>query len=52
MKMKLEEIAEGRRTGYYPPAVHFFKSKEVIENSDVFKFLKKLPKGIKRHFAK
>lgn len=31
------------------PAIHFFKSKDEIEKSEVFKFIRKLPKGASLH---
>lgn len=30
----------------YPPALHFFNAKPLIEQSNVFKFVKAMPKGI------
>lgn len=30
----------------YPPALHFFNAKPLIEESNVFKFIKAMPKGI------
>ncbi|XP_013913627.1 PREDICTED: adenosine deaminase CECR1 [Thamnophis sirtalis] len=45
MKLKEAEIATAMETGLFPPAMHFFKAKELIEKSAVFDILKKMPKG-------
>lgn len=46
MKLKIKEIEEGRKTGQFSAATHFFKSKKNIDKSEVFKILRRLPKGI------
>ncbi|MBN3297564.1 ADA2 deaminase, partial [Amia calva] len=43
-KLKEQEVAASRISGMFPPAMHFFKVRELIEKSDVFKFLQKMPK--------
>ncbi|XP_032076995.1 adenosine deaminase 2 [Thamnophis elegans] len=45
MKLKEAEMATAMETGLFPPAMHFFKAKELIEKSAVFDILKKMPKG-------
>lgn len=45
MKIKREEVAEGMETGKFPPAMHFFRAKQLIEQSRVFDILRKMPKG-------
>ncbi|XP_051886763.1 adenosine deaminase 2-A isoform X2 [Pristis pectinata] len=49
MKIKIKEIAEGVETGKFPPTMHFFRAKELIEQSTVFNILRKLPKGAALH---
>lgn len=49
MKIKREEVAEGMETGKFPPAMHFFRAKKLIEQSRVFDFLRKMPKGAALH---
>jgi hypothetical protein len=39
-----KEIEQGKKEFYYPSLVHFFKRKQKIENSEIFKLLKKFPK--------
>jgi hypothetical protein len=43
-KLAKEEIEQGKKQFYYPSLVHFFKRKPKIENSEIFKILKKFPK--------
>ena len=48
MAMKLKEIQAYRDDGdghNFPPAVNFLKSKPNIEKSEVFKFIRTMPKG-------
>ncbi|XP_072915503.1 adenosine deaminase 2-A [Hemitrygon akajei] len=49
MKIKVEEVTEGTKAGKFPPAMHFFTAKELIEQSRVFNILRKLPKGAALH---
>ncbi|XP_055903897.1 adenosine deaminase 2 [Eupeodes corollae] len=51
MKYKMAELAVGYEGGdeNYAPGMHFFKGKKIIDNSKVFKFLKKMPKGALLH---
>jgi adenosine deaminase CECR1 len=49
-KYKKEEIAKGYDLpGFYAPALHFFKAKPLIENSKIFKIIKRMPKGAVLH---
>ncbi|XP_060550437.1 adenosine deaminase 2 isoform X2 [Pantherophis guttatus] len=45
MQLKETEINKAIETGVFPPAMHFFKAKDIIEKSAVFGILKKMPKG-------
>ncbi|RZC40860.1 A deaminase domain containing protein [Asbolus verrucosus] len=50
MNYKLKEYDEGfNNPGNFLPAVNFFKSKSKIEQSEVFNFIRKLPKGASLH---
>ncbi|XP_062856844.1 adenosine deaminase 2-A [Trichomycterus rosablanca] len=44
-KLKLEEMAAPE----FPPALHFFKAKHLIEASPIFSLLQKMPKGAALH---
>uniref|UniRef100_UPI00398EBE91 adenosine deaminase 2-A n=1 Tax=Pristiophorus japonicus TaxID=55135 RepID=UPI00398EBE91 len=48
-KVKIKEIADGMETGKFPPAMHFFRAKELIEKSTVFNIIRKMPKGAGLH---
>jgi len=46
MQWKWKEIEEGHEmNGTFPPAVHFFQAKKLIEQSRVFKLIRLMPKG-------
>ena len=48
MKLKKDEMETARSDlngQNFPPAMHFFKSKERIDNSKIFKIIKAMPKG-------
>jgi len=46
MKWKAAEMSEAAKPkGFFPPAYNFMTVKAKIEESDVFRFIKKMPKG-------
>ena len=46
MNLKGAEVNEAAKPdGYFPPAHNFMSAKSKIEESDVFKFITKMPKG-------
>jgi len=46
MKFKASELDAARRNiTKFPPAVHFFRAKALIDKSDVFKIIRTMPKG-------
>ena len=50
IELKLFEYNESATRHEFSASVHFFKAKSWIENSEIFKFLTKLPKGMKMNF--
>ena len=49
-KLKLAEIDLGYNDiEHYPPAMHFFRAKPLMEKSKVFQLIKKMPKGSLLH---
>jgi len=46
MQLKAKELAIARgNITTFPPAVHFFSAKTLIDDSEVFKIIKTMPKG-------
>jgi len=46
MNLKAKELEAARRNvTNFPPAVHFFRAKALIDKSDVFKIIRNMPKG-------
>ncbi|XP_042326241.1 adenosine deaminase 2 isoform X2 [Sceloporus undulatus] len=45
MQLKEKEVTKAMQTGLFPPSMHFFKAKALIDQSAVFSILKKMPKG-------
>ncbi|XP_023498637.2 adenosine deaminase 2 [Equus caballus] len=49
MALKKAEMAQAMKTQKFPPSMHFFQAKNLIEKSEVFHILKKMPKGAALH---
>lgn len=50
MRWKLKEATMGQAVnGTFPPAVHFFRAKKLIDDSLVFRFIRRMPKGAALH---
>uniref|UniRef100_A0A8C8VN61 adenosine deaminase n=1 Tax=Pelusios castaneus TaxID=367368 RepID=A0A8C8VN61_9SAUR len=47
--LKEMEVAKAKNTGYFPPSMHFFRAKSLIDQSAVFSILKRMPKGAVLH---
>ena len=46
MKLKAKELEIARRNvTNFPPAVHFFSAKALIDDSEVFRIIRTMPKG-------
>jgi len=46
MKLKAKELDIARRNvTEFPPAVHFFRAKALIDKSEVFSMIRNMPKG-------
>lgn len=45
MALKKAEMKQAMKTQKFPPSMHFFQAKNLIEKSEVFNILKKMPKG-------
>ena len=46
MSFKAKELEVGRgNVTDFPPAVHFFRAKSLIDKSEVFKMIRSIPKG-------
>jgi len=46
MKLKAKEMDVARMNATnFPPAVHFYRAKELIDKSEVFKMIRNMPKG-------
>jgi len=46
MKLKAKELQIARENiTNFPPAVHFFRAKALIDKSEVFRMIRNLPKG-------
>lgn len=52
MIWKTKEVEMGEQiNGTFPPAIHFFKAKRFIEESPVFQFIRRMPKGCVKVFV-
>ncbi|XP_054552552.1 adenosine deaminase 2 isoform X2 [Talpa occidentalis] len=49
MTLKKAELTQAMKTQNFPPSMHFFQAKSLIEKSEVFNILKKMPKGAALH---
>ncbi|XP_066489898.1 adenosine deaminase 2 [Tiliqua scincoides] len=45
MLLKEKEVAKAMDTGLFPPSMHFFKAKPLIDQSAIFSIIKQMPKG-------
>ncbi|XP_059040320.1 adenosine deaminase 2 isoform X1 [Mustela lutreola] len=49
MALKKAEVVQAMKIQNFPPSIHFFQAKNLIEKSEVFSILKKMPKGAALH---
>ncbi|NWU33707.1 ADA2 deaminase, partial [Hylia prasina] len=49
VNLKKKEVEAAITTGQFPPSMHFFRAKSLIEQSAVFSILKRMPKGAVLH---
>lgn len=45
VNLKKKEVETAISTGQFPPSMHFFRAKSLIDQSKVFSILKRMPKG-------
>lgn len=45
VNLKKKEVEAAITTGQFPPSMHFFRAKSLIDQSTVFSVLKRMPKG-------
>lgn len=45
VNLKKKEVERAITTGQFPPSMHFFRAKSLIDQSAVFSILKRMPKG-------
>lgn len=45
VNLKKKEVERAISTGQFPPSMHFFQAKSLIDQSAVFSILKRMPKG-------
>ncbi|XP_039918189.1 adenosine deaminase 2 [Hirundo rustica] len=49
VNLKKKEVETAVATGQFPPSMHFFRAKSLIDQSAVFSVLKRMPKGAVLH---
>lgn len=50
LELKKQDFKDGITNSLnYAPSLHFFKAKPIIEKSEIFKYIKRMPKGGNLH---